>query len=90
VEATFTIEGPITDLTLSAAQAPSKGCVPGNDGILPREMGDGQEVINMNDGVTPGTVVFLYHTQFKFENLTPGTYNVCLILVDVLKRTTVF
>jgi hypothetical protein len=77
VETTFTIEGPITDLTLSAAQTSYKCAVMMMGLLLPREMGDGQEVINMNYGVTSGTVSVPLSYQFKFENLTPGTYNEC-------------
>ena len=77
VETSFTIEGPISDLTLSVSETPIS-CDPGNDGSI-TATGDGgwpgsyqYELV----GVTPGSVSVPLSYQFKFENLTPGTYNV--------------
>ncbi|MDD2675563.1 MAG: T9SS type B sorting domain-containing protein [Flavobacterium sp.] len=77
VETSFTVEGPISDLTLSVSETPIS-CDPGNDGSI-TATGDGgwtgsyqYELV----GVTPGSVSVPLSYQFKFENLTSGTYNV--------------
>ena len=77
VVTSFTIEEPITALTLAVATTPIS-CVPGNDGTI-TATGDGgwpgsyqYELV----GVTPGAISVPLSYQFVFENLTPGTYNV--------------